>query len=83
MSLTHARTNSRSDEEVEHWRQRDPIVLHSRWLMEQGIASQEQIEAVRSEVAETIEEALQFARESPYPEADDLFADLYTDPLPV
>jgi len=73
----------RSDEEVEHWRQRDPIVLHSRWLMEHGIASQEQIEEVRSEVAETIEEALQFARESPYPEADDLFTDLYTDPLPV
>ena len=73
----------RTDEEVEHWRQRDPIVLHSRWLIEQGIASQDQIEEVRTEVAETITEALQFARESPYPDADDLITDLYADPLPV
>ena len=73
----------RTDEEVERWRQRDPIVLHSRWLIQQSIASQEQIEEVRSEVAETIAEALQFARESPYPDAEDLFADMYADPLPV
>ncbi len=77
------RESYRSEEEVERWRQRDPIVLHSRWLVEQGIATQDQIEAVRSEVAETIAEALEFARESPYPEPDDLFTDMYADPLPV
>jgi pyruvate dehydrogenase E1 component alpha subunit len=51
--------------------------------MEQGIASHDEIEGVRKEVAETIAEALEFARESPYPEADDLFTDMYADPLPV
>jgi pyruvate dehydrogenase E1 component alpha subunit len=73
----------RTDEEVERWRQRDPILLHSRWLVQQDIASQDQIEEVRTEVAETIKEALQFARESPYPDPEDLFTDLYADPLPV
>ena len=73
----------RTDEEVERWRQRDPIVLHSRWLLEQGIASRDEIDRVEREVAATIEEALQFARESPYPVPEDLFTDLYTDPLPV
>ena len=73
----------RTDEEVERWRQRVPIELHSRWLLEQGIASRDEVERVRREVAATIEEALQFARESPYPDADDLFTDLYADPLPV
>ena len=76
------RESYRTDEEVERWRERDPIEVHSNWLTEQEIASQEEIEAVREEVAETIAEALQFARESPYPEMDDLLNDMYADPLP-
>jgi pyruvate dehydrogenase E1 component alpha subunit len=73
----------RTDEEVEEWRERDPIDVHSRWLVEMEIASQEEIEDVRQDVAETIAEALEFARESPYPEMDDLLNDMYADPLPV
>ena len=73
----------RTDEELERWRLRDPILLHSRWLVEQDIASEDEIEGVRTEVAETIAEALQFARESPYPKVEDLLTDLYADPLPV
>ena len=73
----------RTDEEVDRWRLRDPIVLHSRWLTEQGIATQDEIEEVRQDVADTIAEALQFARESPYPEVEDLMTDMYADPLPV
>jgi pyruvate dehydrogenase E1 component alpha subunit len=77
------RESYRSDEEVEAWRERDPIDVHSRWIVEQQIASQEEIEGVRQDVADTIAEALEFARESPYPDVDDLFTDMYADPLPV
>ena len=77
------RESYRTEEEVEAWRERDPIDVHSRWLVEQEIASQEEIEEVRQDVADTIAEALQFARESPYPEMDDLLNDMYADPLPV
>ncbi|CAI8030841.1 Acetoin:2,6-dichlorophenolindophenol oxidoreductase subunit alpha [Geodia barretti] len=77
------RESYRSEEEVAAWRERDPIDVHSQWLVEQEIASQEEIEEVRHDVAETIAEALQFARESPYPEIDDLLTDMYADPLPV
>ena len=31
-------------------------------------------------MADTIAEALEFARESPYPDVDDLFTDMYADP---
>jgi hypothetical protein len=30
-----------------------------------------------------VEAALQFARESPYPEPEDLLVDLYADPIPI
>jgi pyruvate dehydrogenase E1 component alpha subunit len=73
----------RSEEEVERWRQRDPIKLHSTWLQEQEVASKVEVDAVWDDVTETIAEALEFARESPYPNPEDLFTDLYADPLPA
>ena len=73
----------RTEEEVERWKQRDPITLHSAWLIEQDVASEEEIEAVQNEVNHAIEDALEFARQSPYPEPEDLFTDLYADPLPA
>ena len=77
------RESYRTDEEVQAWRERDPILLHTRWLVEQGIASQEEVDAVQADAAAAIEGALEFARESPYPEPEDLFSDMYADPIPV
>ena len=77
------REPQRTDEGVAEWRARDPGDLHSRWLVEQGIATQEEIDGRRAEVAATIEEALQFARESPYPKPEDLTTDMYADPIPI
>ena len=73
----------RTDEEVEQWKERDPISLHSTWLKEQGVATEEEIDSVWSEVSQAIDDALEFARNSPYPDADDLFTDMYADPLPA
>ena len=73
----------RTDEEVALWKERDPISLHSTWLKEQGVATEEEIDSVRSEVSQAIDDALEFARNSPYPDADDLFTDMYADPLPA
>ena len=73
----------RTDEEVEQWKERDPISLHSTWLKEQGVATEEEIESVWAEVSQAIDDALEFARNSPYPDADDLFTDMYADPIPV
>ena len=73
----------RTDEEVEQWKERDPISLHSTWLKEQGVATEEEIDSVCSEVSQAIDDALEFARNSPYPDADDLFTDMYADPLPA
>ena len=73
----------RTDEEVEQWKERDPISLHSTWLREQGVATEEEIDSVWAEVNQAIDDALEFARNSPYPKADDLFVDMYADPIPV
>ena len=73
----------RTEEEIEFWRQRDPIDLHSKWLLENDVANQEEIDKVQTDVYEAIDGALQFARESPYPDEADLFTDLFADPIPL
>ena len=73
----------RTEEEVDAWRQRDPIDIHTSMLVEQGIATQAEVDQTRAGVATAIEEALQFARESPYPTPDDLFGDMYADPIAI
>ena len=73
----------RTEEEIEFWRQRDPIDIHSKWLLENDVAIQEEIDKVQNDVYEAIGDALQFARESPYPDEADLFTDLFADPIPL
>ena len=38
---------------------------------------------VQENVAAAVEEALEFARESPYPDEADLFTDMYANPIPI
>ena len=73
----------RTEEEVEEWRKRDPIEIHKTMLLEQGIAGDQEVDETQAEVTAAIEEALEFARESPYPEPEDLVTDLYAEPIPV
>ena len=71
----------RTEEEVESWRKRDPIDLHKKTLLEQKIATQEEIDQVQQDVASAVEEAVEFARNSPYPEPADVYDHLYADPI--
>ena len=73
----------RDDDEVEDWKQRDPILMHKERLLEQSIATQEEINQIEIEVKEQIQEAITFARESPYPEPSELFEDMFADSIPL
>lgn len=73
----------REDAELAMWKERDPIEIHKKALIDQNFASQDEIHILESQVTMDVEEALQFARESPYPEAKDLFTDMYADPIPM
>ena len=66
----------RSDEEVEHWKERDPILIHKQALLSREIATEEEFARMEAEVQAQIEEAVEFARQSPYPSAEELFEDM-------
>ena len=68
----------RTDEELELWKKRDPIDLLESRLPELGVLSAEHIESVHSEVEAQIDEAIQFAEDSPLPDGATLLDDVYT-----
>jgi len=69
--------NYRDPAEVEVWRARDPIERFRRELIEHGVMTAEQAEALQADVVREIEAAIAFARSSPEPEVDTLMEDIY------
>ena len=58
-------------DELGYWKTRDPLVLTAAHLTKAG-ATANALDDSRAAIAVEIEEAVRFARESPYPEASDL-----------
>ena len=73
----------RTEEEVEDWKRRDPIKRHTRYLLDEGIMSEEEIANLEGDVKKEVIEAEQFARESPFPEPGALFDDMYANAIPL
>jgi pyruvate dehydrogenase E1 component alpha subunit len=67
----------RSAAEHEVWKARDPIPGFAKRLIEEGIATGEQLEAVLLKARAVVEEAVRFAEESPWPEDEEVFNDIY------
>ncbi len=62
----------RTKEEEAAWRARDPIPTFAAWLVEQGICTQQEVDAVEDRVVDAIEESTNFALNSPMPPASEL-----------
>ena len=69
----------RTKEEIQRWKQRDPVRLHREKLLARGIATEEEISLVDRQTTEEIEKAVRFAIESPYPKVEDIYEDVYAD----
>ncbi len=69
----------RTEEEVEKWKKRDPLLLARQKIVEEGIATGEELDAIDKAAAEEMAEAVKFAEESPFPENSVALEDVYTD----
>jgi pyruvate dehydrogenase E1 component alpha subunit len=69
----------RTKEEINEWRQRDPIGLLEQRLLEAGAATDDQIAEFRKEARATVDDAVKFAEESPEPALEELYTDVYAD----
>lgn len=73
------RSEYRTDNEISEWRKRDPIVIHEDRLLKGEVASPAEIKAVHDRTLKAAEEAVEFARNSPFPDVSDLFQDMWSD----
>jgi hypothetical protein len=67
----------RSKEEVEEWRERDPIHNFRRRVVEADLLSDEDVEKLDEEAQKTVDEAVDFADKSPHPDLASLYDDVY------
>jgi pyruvate dehydrogenase E1 component alpha subunit len=74
-------TDYRDQAERAQWVERDPIVVFRQRLVDDGVATAEQLDALEAEVIEEVDEAVQFTNDSPFPDPSVAFKDLYTEPI--
>src|SRR5213594_1928551 len=67
----------RTREEVEHEKERDPIVMFRERVLTAGILTEADVRALEKDVNDRIDEAVAFADASPEPPDEWLFTDIY------
>jgi pyruvate dehydrogenase E1 component alpha subunit len=67
----------RSKEDVEEWRKRDPVNTFGARLVDEGLISDSDLEDFDARAMKRIDEAVEFADNSPFPELDSLYDDIY------
>jgi pyruvate dehydrogenase E1 component alpha subunit len=71
----------RTRAEIEKYQERDPIKLFSASLLEQTIIDDKGLEEIDKKVREEVEDAFRFADESPLPDPEELYTDIYANPI--
>ncbi|MFN3679823.1 pyruvate dehydrogenase (acetyl-transferring) E1 component subunit alpha [Thermosynechococcus sp.] len=69
----------RSKEEKEFWLKRDPIKKLGAYLLEQELATTEDLRAIEQKVQAIVEDAVAFAEESPEPKPEELYDYVFAD----
>jgi pyruvate dehydrogenase E1 component alpha subunit len=71
----------RTRAEIEKYQERDPIKLFAASLIEEKITDEATLERLDKEAKEEVEDSVRFAEESPFPAAEELYTDVYANPI--
>jgi len=72
----------RTKEQVERAKLHDPITIYSARLIDRGVMTAEQIEAMNQEIHDQIDQATAQADADPHPDLNDRFTDIYSETYP-
>ncbi len=67
----------RTKEEVEEYKDQDPINKVLNTILENNFATQAEIDAINSKIDHLVEESVKFAEESPWPDDSEVYKDVY------
>lgn len=69
----------RCEEELQSWKQKDPINRVKKRMIEMGVFSEEENQAIWAEVTTIVQKGVDFAKNSPLPDEAELVEDVYCD----
>ncbi len=67
----------RTKEEVDEYKNQDPIHKVLQTILTNKFATQEEIDAIDAKIAQVVEASVQFAEESPFPDDSEVYKDVY------
>lgn len=67
----------RTKEEVDEWKKKDPIPRFKKYLLDNKIATEQDIEAIEKSSEDAVEESVKFALSSPEPTLESAFEDIF------
>jgi pyruvate dehydrogenase E1 component alpha subunit len=67
----------RTKDEVEGWRTRDPLKTFPARLIEEDVLNEEDVQRLDRQAVKTVDEAVEFADRSPFPDLASLYDDIY------
>ncbi|MCO6464305.1 MAG: pyruvate dehydrogenase (acetyl-transferring) E1 component subunit alpha [Saprospiraceae bacterium] len=68
----------RTKEELESYKEKDPVEMIQVKMVKEGIATQKEIDAIKAAIDKEIDEAIEFAENAPLPLPSELYDDNYT-----
>ncbi len=67
----------RSREEVEMWKQREPLVMMQKYLQSVGLLDETRIQAYEARARQMVDDANEFARQAPYPQPESALTNVW------
>lgn len=69
----------RSKEELETYKEKDPIVEVQKMILDNNWATEDELEAINQKIHKEIDDCVKFAEESPWPADSELYNHIYVD----
>ena len=69
----------REREEIEQWRQKDPIVRFEKYLMENGVLDEAERDEISERIKAEVAEASQYAEDAPFADPEDVLSGVYAE----
>ena len=69
----------RTKEELADYKEKDPIETTKATILKKKYATESDLDLMEEEIIKTVQESVEFAENSPYPDASELFTDMYVE----
>jgi len=68
----------RPEDELEEWKKKCPVASMERQLLETGLMDTDELKALDAEIIAQVQEAVEFAKQSPDPDPEDALEDIFS-----